>query len=123
MVEEIASSSNQGRRSSISNAKFEVKKFDEKNNLGMWQCEVLDVLIQQELDIALEDKLAEMFNKDWNKINWLAFYPVMSCKILEVFCHKGDECQRSLEEVGGRAHDEKHRESIILEEEAFLVSI
>ena len=40
----------------VSNAKFEVEKFDVMNNFGMWQCEVMDVLVQQELDITLEDK-------------------------------------------------------------------
>ena len=56
-------------RTSVSNAKFEVEKFDGTNNFGMWQCEVMDVLIQQELDSALEDKLEEMSDKDWDKIN------------------------------------------------------
>ena len=40
----------------VSNAKFEVDKFDGMNNFGMWQGEVMDVLVQQELDITLEDK-------------------------------------------------------------------
>ena len=43
-------------RTMVSNAKFEVKKFDGTNNFGMWQCEIMDVLVQQELDITLEDK-------------------------------------------------------------------
>ena len=43
-------------RTMVSNAKFEVEKFDGTNNFGMWQCEVMDVLVQQELDITLEDK-------------------------------------------------------------------
>ena len=33
-------------RTSVSNAKFKVEKFDGTNNFGMWQCEVMDVLIQ-----------------------------------------------------------------------------
>ena len=49
-------------RMTVSNAKFEVEKFDGTNNFSMWQCEVMDFLIQQELDIALEDKY-------WDKIN------------------------------------------------------
>ena len=53
----------------VSNAKFEVEKFDGTNNFGMWQCEVMDVLVQQELDITLEDKPEGMSNKDWEKIN------------------------------------------------------
>ena len=43
-------------RMMVSNAKFEVEKFDVMNNFGMWQCEVMDVMVQQELDITLEDK-------------------------------------------------------------------
>lgn len=54
---EIAGSSGSGRRSMVSNAKFEVEKFDGTNNFGMWQCEIMDVLIQQELDITLEGYL------------------------------------------------------------------
>jgi hypothetical protein len=33
-------------RSIVSNAKFDVEKFDGKNNFGIWQCEVMDVLAQ-----------------------------------------------------------------------------
>ena len=56
-------------RTKVSNAKFEVEKFDGMNNFGMWQCEVMDVLVQQELDITLEDKAEGMSDKDWEKIN------------------------------------------------------
>jgi hypothetical protein len=52
-------------RSVVSNAKFDVEKFDGRNNFGMWQCEVMDVLAQQELDVTLEDKPEEMFEADW----------------------------------------------------------
>ncbi|KAJ8624508.1 hypothetical protein MRB53_033038 [Persea americana] len=44
----------------ISNAKSEVEKFDGTNNFSMWQCEVRDVLSQQELEIAVEDKPSDM---------------------------------------------------------------
>ncbi|KAG2663573.1 hypothetical protein I3760_16G037700 [Carya illinoinensis] len=64
---EHASSS--GRRSTVSNAKFEVEKFDGTNNFGMWQCEVMDVLIQQELDIALGGKPDDMTDQGWKKLN------------------------------------------------------
>ena len=56
-------------RTMVSNAKFEVEEFDGTSNFGMWQCEVMDVLVQQELDITLEDKLEGMLDKDWEKIN------------------------------------------------------
>ena len=66
-------------RTTVSNAKFEVEKFDGTNNFGMWQCEVIDVLIQQELDIALENKLEEMSDKDWDKINRQACSTIRLC--------------------------------------------
>ena len=55
-------------RTMVSNAKFEVEKFDGTNNFGTWQCEVMDVLVQQELDITLEDKPEGMSDNDWEKI-------------------------------------------------------
>ena len=42
-------------RSIVTNTKFDVEKVDGTNNFGMWQCEVQDVLFQQELDVALEE--------------------------------------------------------------------
>ena len=57
----------------VSNAKFEIEKFDGTNNFSMWQCEVMDVLVQQKLDIALDDKHAELSDKDWEKINRQAY--------------------------------------------------
>ncbi|KAG8499215.1 hypothetical protein CXB51_005647 [Gossypium anomalum] len=56
-------------KTTVTNAKFEVEKFDGTNNFGMWQCEILHVLCQQELDIALEEKPDKIDNKEWVKIN------------------------------------------------------
>ena len=42
---------------------------DDTNNFGMWQCEVLDVLYQQELDLTLEEKSDKIDDKKWIKIN------------------------------------------------------
>lgn len=53
----------------MTNAKFEVEKFDDTNNFGIQQCEVLEILCQQELELALEEKLNKMDNKEWIKIN------------------------------------------------------
>ena len=63
------SSSSSSARTTVTNAKFEVEKFDGTNNFGMWQCEVLHVLCQQELDVALEEKPDMMDDKEWIKIN------------------------------------------------------
>ena len=66
-------------RTMVSNAKFKVEKFDGMNNFGMWQCEVMDVLVQQELDITLEDKPGGMSKKDWEKINRQACGTIRLC--------------------------------------------
>ena len=66
-------------RTMVSNAKFEVEKFDGMNNFGMWQCKVMDVLVQQELDITLEDKPERMSDKDWEKINRQACGTILLC--------------------------------------------
>lgn len=63
------SSSSLGQRTTLSNTKFEVQKFDGTNNFGIRQCEVMDVLYQQELDIALEDRPVDIGDKEWTQIN------------------------------------------------------
>ena len=71
-------------RTMVSNAKFEVEKFDRMNNFGMWQNEVMDVLVQQELDITLEDKPEGMSDKDWEKINRQACGTIRLCLAKDV---------------------------------------
>jgi hypothetical protein len=56
-------------RSVVSNIKFDVEKFDGRNNFGMWQCEVMDVLTQQQLDATLEDKPEGMSEANWKKLH------------------------------------------------------
>ena len=51
-----ASSSSSSARTTVTNAKFEVEKF-----------EVFDILCQQELDITLEEKPDNMDEKEWIK--------------------------------------------------------
>ena len=49
----------------MSNAKFAVEIFDGSGHFGMWQSEVLDVLLQQGLDFAIEErKLDSMGEED-----------------------------------------------------------
>ena len=48
----------------ISNTNFEVDKYDDTKNFGMWQSEVMDILFQQELDITLEEKPDEISEKE-----------------------------------------------------------
>ncbi|KAJ9558432.1 hypothetical protein OSB04_013046 [Centaurea solstitialis] len=66
-------------KTTVQNAKFEVEKFDGTNNFGMGQCEVKDVLAQQELDLALEEKPEEMSAADWNRINKMACSTIRLC--------------------------------------------
>ena len=64
----------------VTNTKFDVEKFDGTNNFGMWQCEVQDVLFQQELDTALEEnKPEDVDEKDWTRINRLACGTIQLC--------------------------------------------
>ena len=79
--EEGNSKSSSSARTTVSNAKFEVEKFDGTNNFGMWQCEVLDVLVQQDLDITLEDKPKDMDEKEWSKINRQACGTIRLCLV------------------------------------------
>lgn len=53
----------------MTNAKFEVEKFNGTNNFGMRRFKVLDVLCQQELDFIPEEKPDKMDDKDLIKIN------------------------------------------------------
>ncbi|KAG8488232.1 hypothetical protein CXB51_018792 [Gossypium anomalum] len=66
-------------RTTVANAKFEVEKFDGTNNFGMWQCEIMVVLCQQELDIFLEEKPDKMDDKEWVKINRQACGTIRLC--------------------------------------------
>uniref|UniRef100_A0A5B7BZJ7 Putative copia LTR rider n=1 Tax=Davidia involucrata TaxID=16924 RepID=A0A5B7BZJ7_DAVIN len=74
-------STSYGHRTSVSNAKFEVEKFDGSGNFCMWQCEVMDVLFQQELDITLdlEGKPDDISEKDWIKMNRQACGTIRLC--------------------------------------------
>ena len=62
-----------------SNTKFEIEKYNGANNFGMWQNEVMDILFQQELDITLEEKPDEIFEKEWIKMNRQACSSIRLC--------------------------------------------
>ena len=74
-----SSSGSSRARPSIGSAKFEVEKFDGTNNFGMWQYEMMDLLGQQELDIALEDKPDDMGDAEWKQINKWACGSIRMC--------------------------------------------
>ncbi|TXG59116.1 hypothetical protein EZV62_016945 [Acer yangbiense] len=59
-----ASTRSSWQRSSMSNAKFDIEKFDGTNNFGIWQCEVLDLLFREGSDIALSSKPKDISDED-----------------------------------------------------------
>ena len=79
----------------VTNTKFDVEKFDGTNNFGMWQCEVQDILFQQELDVALEESIPEDVNeKDWIRINRLACCTIrLSLQGAKISVYEGDVCK------------------------------
>ncbi|KAM2725471.1 hypothetical protein EV1_028166 [Malus domestica] len=66
-------------RTTVQNAKFEVEKVDGTNNFRMWQCEVKDVLAQQDLLAALGDKPEAMSKLKWEKLNMWACSTIRLC--------------------------------------------
>lgn len=77
--QEHKSPGNSVRRTMLSNAKFEVEKFDGTNNFGMWQCEVSDLLFREGSDIALESKPKDYSDDDWNYVNRQACGTIRLC--------------------------------------------
>ncbi|KAM2004372.1 hypothetical protein ACFX15_027830 [Malus domestica] len=63
------SASSSSNRHPTTTTRLEVDKFNGSNNFGMWQCEVMDMLYQQELDMVLEDKPEDIDDKQWTRIN------------------------------------------------------
>ncbi|TXG67989.1 hypothetical protein EZV62_009264 [Acer yangbiense] len=63
----------------MSNAKFDIEKFDSTNNFGMWQCEVLDLLFREGSDIALSSKPKDISDEDWEYVNRQACGTIRLC--------------------------------------------
>ncbi|KAE8712253.1 hypothetical protein F3Y22_tig00110258pilonHSYRG00021 [Hibiscus syriacus] len=77
---ETSSSSSRLMRRVMTNANFLVELLDESDHFGMWQGEVLDVLFQQGLDIAIEEeKLVDMEEKEKGTSNRLTYNTIRSC--------------------------------------------
>ena len=55
--------------------KIDVVKFDDTNNFEIWRCEVMDALIASNLEdfLCLEEKSEETSEKDWDKMNQMAY--------------------------------------------------
>ena len=72
-VSRVPGSSSSWSRFPVFTLNLAVEIFDGNGHFGMWQGEVLDSLIQQGLDIAIEgEKPEEVEEKDWSIINRLA---------------------------------------------------
>lgn len=53
-------------RSMVRNAKFEVENFDGTNNFYLWQCEPMNILFLQDLQMTFEkDKSKDMMEAEW----------------------------------------------------------
>lgn len=78
-VQTPTTTSSSWKRSSMSNAKFNVKKFDGTNNFDMWQCEVLDPLFREGSHIALDSKPKDISEEDWNFVNRQACCTIRLC--------------------------------------------
>lgn len=64
----------------MTNARFEVEKFDGTSHFRMWQGGVLDVLFQQGLDIAIEEKKPDGAKEtEWTNINRLTYGTIRPC--------------------------------------------
>ena len=109
----------------VTNTKFDVEKFDGTNNFGMWQCEVQDVLFQQELDVALEESRPEdVDEKDWTRINRLACGMIRLCLSKELkYPYERDVCKQVVEGDGRQVHEEEHREQALYENEVVPLPI
>ena len=69
--------------------KINVMKFDSKNNFGMWRCEVMDVLMASNLEntLQLEKKREITSEKDWDKMNRMAYSLIRSCLTQDIRYH------------------------------------
>ena len=101
----------------VTNTKFDVEKFDGTNNFGMWQCEVQDIIFQQDLDVALEENRPEdVDEKDWTRINRLACGTIrLSLQGAKISVYERDVCKKVVEGDGRQIHEEEHREQALYE--------
>lgn len=66
--------------------KIDMTKFNDKGNLGMWRCEVMDVLCSLNLEEILEsdDRPEQMLERDWLKMNRSACGLIRNCLSQEI---------------------------------------
>lgn len=71
----------------VSNARFDIEKFDGKINFGLWQVQVRDILIQQGLHRALKGrkgKREDMDDDDWEEYDLQACSAIRLCLAKEI---------------------------------------
>ena len=62
-----------------SNMKVDFEKFDGKRNFSMWKIWVEDLLMQADLDQALDDKLEGMTDRQWASLEKKACSMIRGC--------------------------------------------
>jgi len=69
--------------------KIDVVKFDDKNNFGMWRCEVMDALTASNLEgtLWLEKKRKATSEEEWDKMNRKAYDLIRSFLIQDIKYH------------------------------------
>jgi hypothetical protein len=71
----------------VESSKFEVEKFNSKNNFVLWKLKMQDLLVQQRLQKALAEKskkLASMTDEDWEDLDARALNTIRLCLADEV---------------------------------------
>jgi len=69
--------------------KIDAVKFDDKNNSGMWRCEVIDVLTTSNLEntLCLKEKPEETSENDRDKMNRMMCDLIRSCLTHDIKYH------------------------------------
>ena len=85
--------------------KIDVVKFDNKNNFGMWRCEVMNALTSSNLEdtLHLEKKLNATSEQDWDKMNRTTCDLIRSCLTQDIKYHV--LCKAAVGELGDEASD------------------
>ena len=64
-----------------SNMKVDVEKFDGKRNFSMWKIQVEDLLVQADLDQALDEKSEGMTDRQWASLEKKACSMIRGCLV------------------------------------------
>lgn len=66
----------------------DIDKYDGKNNLRTWQCEVMNILAEEDLEVVLEGKPSYMEEDEWRKLDTYA------CSI--IWCYLSKEIKSTI---------------------------